>query len=148
MQASDIADGRWGITRIVQEADGGFTTAASQQQATLANTVKNYYPPNMNVGWAICNLIGVIGAPDVDTLLIPVEITDSVTLGDLTAGQRNNIRDAVKARFIDYAYTDRVLGPVVKQNIAATVDAYTLATPLKEVIADVLTFLSHSRTRV
>ncbi len=46
--AINIREGRWGVSRIVQEADGGYAVAAMLQSPRLADVVEAYYPPLQN----------------------------------------------------------------------------------------------------
>ena len=87
-------EGRWGLSRIVQEADGGFTTVALRDR--LADGVECYYPPlnatktAYTLPFAAVRLEGNIGTPTADTRLIPQRLL-SATLGDLSAAQRTTL---------------------------------------------------------
>lgn len=79
--AINVRDGRCGLTRIVQEADGGFTTSAVL--AGIAPIVENHYPP-MNVTktgyvlpFALVRCVGTVNNTDPDTFLDSINLDDA-----------------------------------------------------------------------
>lgn len=146
MNISDVKNGFWGISRITQEADGGYKTAASVQE--LAERIESYYPPfNIGVGfpveWALVRLSGAIGNPNNDTLLISVEITDVATIGDLAPPVRSVLLNRLD-NFLSYNFSARGQS-YIKPAFDTT--GYSNATQLKQVIADVFNYFHHSVNR-
>lgn len=147
---SIIAPGRWGFSRIVANV-GGWTTDAMQDQ--LAPQIEAHYPPlvagTYTVPYALVRLVGPVGTPaNNDTVLLPRDLDLSeLTLGDLTAGQRNAVRNFLESTYVAYQFTDWDGTLVNKAGLAATVQTYTNATTLRQVLRDVYRYLGHSLDR-
>ncbi len=146
--AINIREGRWGVSRIVQEADGGYAVAAMLQTPRLADQVSAYYPPLQDgvypVGWALVHLVGNIGTPDADTRLLPDRLT-TATVGDLTQQQRNTLRNVLEQALSAYSYVDRYGATINKAAFQAA--GYSLSTPIFRILRDVYEYLGHSETR-
>lgn len=146
----DTRAGRWGISRIVPEVGGGFTTAALEQR--LGPVVVCHYPPHLPTpsdGFVLpyamirCPL-GITEAPTADTRLFP-DIPLMTTLGDLSVAQRLIIRTQLEEWLSAYTFTD--FDGTIKNVAVFSGSAFTLATPLRDVILDVFRHFSHSATR-
>jgi hypothetical protein len=146
-----IPGGRWGLSRALQDADGGWTTYALDQ--LLAPKVENYWPPQAADGTPLVNavlvrLVGTVTAPaDGNTVLFPRDLEDiaDVELGELTVNQRNALRNTLETwltgyTFVDYDGSTRIVP-------AFTAENYTAATTLKRVARDVFRHLGHSIKR-
>lgn len=150
---SQIKTGRWGFTRIVPASGlaGGWTTAAARQRLT-DGTAEYFYPPlvagNYAAPYALVRLTGtLLTTPDADTILLPRNLDlAELTLGDLRAGQRTNLRNFLET-WTDYQFTD---WDGTLQNIpglVATVQSYTAATTVRQVLRDLYRYLGHSADR-
>ncbi|MFN3075392.1 MAG: hypothetical protein ABT940_00650 [Alphaproteobacteria bacterium] len=145
-----IAPGRWGFSRIVQKPNGGFTTAAMQQG--LASAIAAYYPPRVAGGYAapyaaIKITSGILTTPTSDTILLPRDLAlADMTLGDLTALQRTNLRNFLET-WAQYDFTDWDGTIRSIPGFLATVQTYTTTTTVRQVLRDVYRYLGHSTDR-
>lgn len=147
---TDIKSGIWGVSRIVQEADGGYATAAILQSPSLGD-VQCFYPPFRDdrtgyvIPWAIVRFPnGLNGTPDADTkVLANTPITG--TLGDLTTAQRNALRDFLENNLASYSFTDWD-GSLqsLNQFSGAT---FSASTPLADVVRLLFKYMGHSAYR-
>jgi hypothetical protein len=141
-------EGRWGLSRIVQASDGGWDTVALRDG--LAEVIECFYPPlnaaktAYTLPFALIRLDGAIGTPTADTRLIPQRLL-SATLGDLTAQQRNTLRNQLNEWLTGYSFTDWDGTPVTKATFNAS--GYNNATPIRQILLDIFAHLGHSEAR-
>lgn len=144
----NVRDGQWGVSRIVETSTRSYTTAAMQQK--LADIVEAYYPPLVNgaypIGYALVHLEGNIGTPNADTELLPRNAVN-VRLGDLTATQRNRLRNVLETVFTAYDFTDFDGSSQSVQPFTTFTANYTVDTTLRDVAKDIFRFLRHSVKR-
>lgn len=155
MDVSIIKAGRWGFSRIVRNTRGplstGWTTAAAQQRLTDGGA--SYFYPPLVAGayaapYALVRLRGnLITQPNSDTLLIPRNLDlAELTLGDLTAAQRLNLRNFIETwaayQFTDWDGTLRSI-----PGMAARVQTYTASTLVRDLLRDLYRYLAHSASR-
>jgi len=148
-----IRAGRWGLSRPLF-IDGGWTTYAMEQHLGSLGA-ENYFPPRQADGTPLCNAVlvrlsGTITAPsDGNTVLFPRNLADlgDVTLGELTANQRNALRNTLESWLTGYTFTDwdgqRVTVPSFTERTAT----YTADTTLKEVARHIFRHMAHSVSR-
>lgn len=143
-----LRDGRWGLSRIIVEEDGGFAVAAMRER--LGAGVQAFYPPmtaakdGYTLPFALVRIEGAVGSTDADTRLIPDRLL-SATLGDLTALQRQRLRDEFEEWLSGYEYDDWDGQRITKAAFSAA--GYTLSTPLRRVFLDAFAHLGHSDYR-
>lgn len=158
MDVTTIKEGRWALSRPIQEADGGWTTYASQQRAEIgATAVEHFWPPFVGgtpaVNAVLVRLVGMSGPitqpADGNTRIFPRDIANvaDVTLGELTANQRNALRNTLETWLTGYTFTDwdgqeRVIVPFTDK-----VATYDGATTLRQVARDVYKHFAHSVSR-
>jgi len=147
---SVIEPGRWGFSRIIDDGAGGWTTHAMQER--LATAVQAKYPPLVGgvypVPYAMVRLAGGIVTPSTnDTVLIPRNLDlAELTLGDLTAQQRQNLRNFLET-WIEYQFVDWDGAIRRMPGLATVVATYTAATLVREVLRDIYRHLGHSTGR-
>ncbi len=136
---TDLPEGRWGLSRIVETAPRVFTVAAILQRIGVCRQVS--YPP-LNAAktaytfpFAIVHFPdGVTGTPDADTRLVPNRLLNT-TLGELTAAQRNALRTQLEEWLTGYSYIDWDNTQQVKAAFSAA--GYDNTTTVKRVLLDV-----------
>lgn len=148
---TQIESGRWGFSRIVSDGGGGWTTHAMQER--LASAIAAKYPPLVNgaypVPYAMVRLAGHLVTPATnDTVLLPRNLDlDELTLGDLTAAQRLNLRNFLET-WIDYQFTDWDGSLRSMPGMGTVVATYTAGTLVREVLRDLYRYLGHSASRI
>jgi hypothetical protein len=143
--AISIRDGRWALSRILQEDDGGYSTSAMIQR--LAQTIEAHYPPLTPTGyalpWAIVRCSSVLVTTDPQTILLP-DLRPTETLRALSSTQRNALKDALESRLIGYSFTDDGL---LRSIAAFSAEGYTLDTTWADALRLVFAHLAHSESR-
>lgn len=144
-----LLEGRWGLSRIVTDADGGFSVAAMRDR--LGQRIEAYYPPlneaktAYTLGFAVVRLQGGVQQPaNDDTRLIPNALLDA-TLGDLTLLQRQRLRAEIEEWFTGYQFTD--YDGTVKIKAAFSAAGYTRDTPVRRILLDLFEHMGHSESR-
>lgn len=152
-EVTTIQAGRWGFTRIVPRPGiaGGWTTASAVQGIT-DGSAEYFYPPlvagSYAAPYAVVRLTGaLVTSPDANTILLPrnLDLAD-LTLGDLTAPQRLNLRNFLET-WVAYQFTDWDGTLQSMPGIQTLVQAYTAATPIRQVLRDLYRYLGHSADR-
>ena len=148
---TNIVAGRWGFTRILPEPDGdGWTTHAMLER--LGDEITIQFPPLVNgafpVPFAMVRLNGAIISPSTnDTILIPRNLTQAeLTLGDLTAQQRLNLRNFLET-LAAYSFTDWDGTLKDIPGMSAQVATYTTNTLIRDLLRDLYRYLGHSASR-
>jgi len=148
---TNIVAGRWGFTRILPEPDGdGWTTHAMLER--LGDEIAIHFPPIVNgafpVPFAMVRLNGAIISPSTnDTILIPRNLTQAeLTLGDLTAHQRLNLRNFLET-LAAYSFTDWDGTLKDIPGMSAQVATYTTDTLIRDLLRDLYRYLGHSASR-
>lgn len=121
-------------------------------QERLATAVQAKYPPLVSgaypVPFALVRLAGSIAAPVTnDTVLIPRNLDlAELTLGDLTAQQRQNLRNFLET-WIEYQFVDWDGAIRRMPGLAAMVATYTTGTLVRAMLRDIYRYLGHSTDR-
>ena len=140
---SPPSGGRWALSRIIQEAGGGFTTAAMAQG--LASQIHAHYPPlnATKTGYtqthALVRLLGAVGTPNADTDLLP-DLALDASLG----AQAASVQALLESRCPRYRYIDWAKAVVGKPLIPVS---YTSGTLCAQVLADLWRHYEHSTSR-
>lgn len=147
-----VRDGQWGITRIIAEVefDGttSYTTAAMRQN--LADVVEGYYPPLNDTktaylqDYALVRLLGTVGTPDADTLLLP---SLSTRFQDLTARQRSDLIDNLSDRLTSYSFRDYDGTDRTKTDFSVTLQSRDNTTDMRQIVSDIYGHFHHSLSR-
>lgn len=145
---TDLPEGRWGISRIIEDEPRSFTTAAMLQGL---GDCKAYYPPmtadktGYTLPFAVVHFPnGITGTPDADTRLVPNRLLNT-TLGELTVPQRNALQSNLEEWLTGYSYIDWDNTQQVKAAFSAA--GYDGTTLLKRVLLDVMKHIGHSAYR-
>lgn len=140
LEAPDIQDGDWVISKIVQEADGGFTTAALLEN--IAPSVECKYPPfeagAYLSGFALCRTTGGLIAHSTDTVDLPSLSSDVSIAQPRVLGQ---IEDAFKG--YSYIENDRGRTTVVKPDFSRS----RATGEVRNLVVELLDQLGHSKGR-
>jgi len=138
----DLREGRWAISRIIEDAPGSYTVAA----VGLAESVAAYYPPlRVNrsgyvIPWALVRLNGAVGVPTAQTILLPDRLLDAPILTD-----RDTLVAALEARLSGYSFTD--WDRQVRAVPAFSGAGLSGASTLRAVLEAVLAYAAHSEGR-
>lgn len=147
--AINVSSGTWGLSLIIEEEPGVFTTSALLNRIASGGSECHYPPLNAaktgyTFPYALVYCRGTV-ANDANTFFIPRNIDTTGTIGDLTIPQRNAVSNFLTSNFTGYSYTDWD-GTIV--NVPAfDFGSYVLSTPLVELIRALFAYLGNSDYR-
>lgn len=96
-----LGQGRWAVSRIIEEEPRSFSTAAMLRLVGNARAIENLYPPMLPdfsgyvLPWALVRLDDPQGTLDVDSTLLPAFNQDDA-LSRLSVRDRNALRGALE----------------------------------------------------
>ena len=106
---TDLPEGQWGLSRIIETSPRAFTVASIIQGL---GECRVQYPPMLAdySGYAFPFALvhypnGVTGTPDINTRLVPNRLLNA-TLGDLTSAQRTALRSQLEEWLTGYTFID------------------------------------------
>ena len=139
VDSSFVQDGNWVLSKIVKDADGGFTTSAMEEK--IGGTIECKYPP-MNstfdgylLPYAVCRVIGTVGSHSTNTIELPALPTPA---GSVTVGMKAEITDKFKA----FSFKEKDGSTTTRLDYVVP-----LSGDVRSLIADLMSYMGHTRYR-